>query len=229
MPELGRSGYRFFNGDGLGVHGMRSLLVAALALLALTPICAQAGDLRLTLKTPDGRPVQDAVVTYMPSGGIAGRPIRFDWPNVMAQHDIAFEPHVLIVPVGSDVSFPNRDRVRHHVYSFSAAKRFELKLYGREEARSVRFDKPGVVALGCNIHDRMSGFIVVVDTPFAAKSDAAGHAVIRDAPDGAGQLTVWQASMKTRGATVTRPVTLHGDADLAVALDLRAAAGMRMP
>ena len=65
------------------------------------------------------------------------------------------------MPVGATVSFPNRDKVRHHVYSFSAAKKFDLKLYGRDETRSVVFDKPGVVALGCNIHDVMSGFIVV--------------------------------------------------------------------
>ena len=84
---------------------------------------------------------------------------------VMAQENISFSPHVLIVPVGATVAFPNHDRVRHHVYSVSKPKKFDIKLYGRDETRTEAFDKPGVVALGCNIHDQMSGFIIVVDTP----------------------------------------------------------------
>ena len=102
----------------------------------------------------------------------------------MQQHNIAFDPHVLIVPVGSTVGFPNLDKVRHHVYSFSKVKKFDLKLYGRDETRSVVFDKAGVVALGCNIHDSMSGFIIVVDTPYAMKTDANGRVVIANVPAG---------------------------------------------
>ena len=83
----------------------------------------------------------------------------------LRQRQHQFHPFVLVVPVGANVSFPNFDPTRHHVYSFSPAKRFELKLFARDQSRSVRFDKPGVVALGCNIHDQMSAFIDVVDTP----------------------------------------------------------------
>ena len=156
--------------------GRMRILFAVLVLLA-APAVAAAADLEVMLKDAKGQPVADAVVTFAPAQG-PKRAVHFPWPMVMAQQNIAFVPHVLIVPVGANVAFPNLDTVRHDVYSFSAAKRFELKLYGREETRSVLFDKAGVVAIGCNIHDRMSGFIIVVDTPYAGKSDASGRVVI---------------------------------------------------
>ena len=204
---------------------MRIFLALLLSLAG--PLAVRAADLNIVLKNARGQPVADAVVTYAPTHGERG-PIHFPWGTVMAQQDIAFEPHVLIVPVGSAVTFPNRDRVRHHVYSFSPAKRFELKLYGREEARSVYFDKAGVVALGCNIHDRMSGFIVVVDTPYAAKSDATGHAVIANAPDGPGTLSVWQEDQKAPANTVSRAVVVTGVTEVALVLDLRPHPAMKM-
>ena len=141
----------------------------------------------IDLRGPGGQGVADAVVSFEPAAGVKGS-WRLDTPREMKQQNIAFVPHVLVVPVGADVVFPNLDRVRHHVYSFSTAKRFELKLYGQEQQRSVHFDKAGLVAVGCNIHDRMSGFIDVVDTPYAAKTDGGGHAVLADVPDGPGKL-----------------------------------------
>jgi plastocyanin len=185
---------------------------------------ALAAELTLELKTPAGRPVAGAVAMFRPAQGDAGSGFKATGPFKVAQQNIQFQPGVLIVPVGADVSFPNRDSVRHHVYSFSPAKRFELKLYGREESRSVRFDKPGVVALGCNIHDSMSGFVVVVDTPYAAKSDSAGRAVIEGVPAGAGTLTVWHPLLKSARNETVRSLKLRGDARETVVLDLRAAA-----
>ncbi len=161
------------------------------------------------------------MVTFKPDAESAGRAVRFDWPYVMTQRDIAFAPHVLIVPVGADVAFPNQDKVRHHVYSFSPVKRFQLKLYGREESRTVRFDKPGVIALGCNIHDQMSGFIVAVDTPFAAKSDQAGRATLKGLTNGPGVLSIWQSTLKAPGNMASQPIVLRGDAQQVVTLDLR--------
>lgn len=204
---------------------MRNLL--ALLILLACPLAAHAADLEVVLKDARGQPVPDAVVTFTPSQG-AGRPAHFPWPMVMAQHNIAFEPHVLIAPLGADISFPNQDTVRHDVYSFSPAKRFELKLYGHEQARAVHFDKAGVVAVGCNIHDRMSGFIVVVDTPYAAKTDGAGRAVIAGAPDGAGVLGVWQEDLKAPGNAISRPLALHGATRQALTLDLRPHPAMKM-
>src|SRR5471030_1705563 len=118
---------------------------------------AHATDLSVSVRTGAGQAVANAVVTlYSSSSGEGG---RFDWPYRMAQQNLQFDPFVLIVPVGAVVSFPNRDSVRHQVYSFSPPHPFELRLYGKDETRTVRFDKPGVVALGCNIHDNMVAFI----------------------------------------------------------------------
>ena len=179
---------------------------------------AFAADLTVVVKGDDGMPLADAVVVVRPAAGAAAAaPIRFSWPLTMTQQNIAFNPYVLIVPVGSEVGFPNKDKVRHHVYSFSAAKRFELKLYGQQEERTVVFDKAGIVPLGCNIHDQMIGFIYVTDSPYAAKTGASGEAVVRGLPAGAATLTVWHPDMKAR-APVAQPVS---GARMAVALDLR--------
>lgn len=183
---------------------MRMMAVLLAALSIATP--AAAGDLTVMVTTPTGAPVKDAVVMVHSRSGDAHGPIRFSWPYVMNQKDMQFDPFVLIVPVGATVAFPNRDPFRHHVYSFSPAKTFELKLYGHDETRTVKFDKAGIVALGCNIHDNMTAFIRVVDTPYAAKSDARGAAVIHDAPDGAVTVEVWHPYIKG-GHDVSRALT----------------------
>ncbi len=177
--------------------------------LALLPFAQLAGAATVTVdvRGADGRALPDAVVT-LEAPHPAQAPIRFAWPYVMRQQNISFQPHVLIVPVGASVSFPNMDSVRHHVYSFSRPKRFELKLYGQEQARSVVFDKPGVVALGCNIHDSMSGFVVVVATPYAGKTDAAGRVAIPDVPPGAVTMTVWSPRITAAGNQLRQPLTV---------------------
>jgi plastocyanin len=199
---------------------MRILLVLGAFITLAAP--ATAAEFSVTVKNAAGQPVKDAVVTLTPAAGVHG-PIKFDWPMRIAQQNLQFNPFVLIVPVGADVSFPNRDSVRHHVYSFSPAKRFELKLYGKDETRSVHFDKVGVVALGCNIHDTMSGFIKVVDTPYAAKSDAAGQATLTDVPQGQAVLHVWQPYLKAPNNEVTRGVTVpaQGGGHEAFVVDVR--------
>jgi plastocyanin len=201
---------------------MRHPLITAAAFAAATAIAgsAAAGDLTVTVKGDDGTPLPDAVVMVHPAGGSGpASAIRYSWPTTMTQQNIAFNPYVLIVPVGSTVGFPNKDKVRHHVYSFSAAKKFELKLYGQQEERTITFDKTGIVALGCNIHDVMIGYIYVADTPFAVKTDAAGVAVIHGLPGGPGTLSVWHPDMKARVA-IAKPLAA-GAAAVPVALELR--------
>ena len=195
------------------------LFRAALLLSFLFPTMACAATVDVSVRGPDGRPLDDAVVMVESARAPSG-PIRFPWPMVMAQQNIAFSPHVLIVPVGATVTFPNRDRVRHHVYSFSKAKKFDIKLYGRDETRSETFDKPGVVALGCNIHDTMSGFIVVVDTPYVAQTDAQGHVRLEGVLEGAGRVTVWSPSIHAAGNELTQPITISG-ANYATTLTVR--------
>lgn len=184
---------------------------------------ATAADLSVSVLTPAGRPVADAVVMVRVRGAGSG-PVRFPWPMVVEQRDMQFQPFVLIAPVGAEVAFPNHDPFRHHVYSFSPAKTFELKLYGHDETRTVRFDKPGVVALGCNIHDDMSAFIRVVDTPHAAKSGARGDAVLRNLPPGPATLIVWHPYARGGRDVVSEIlVPAVGTLNVRVAADLRAA------
>ncbi len=187
------------------------VLAFVLALLAAGPVAA--ADLTVSVRGPAGKPVPDAVVTVYPAGGVPGGPIHFDWPLRMAQHNRQFEPFVLVVPAGGVVAFPNQDEVRHEVYSFSLAHPFQLKLYGKDETRTVRFEKVGVIALGCNIHDQMVSFIKVVDTPYAAKTDAAGDVVLHGLPAGAVSIHVWHPYLKGGLDEVTRPATLHASGD----------------
>jgi plastocyanin len=174
---------------------MRMVFKALAAGAALFSIgTASAATVTIDVRGADGKPLAGAVVLVDTPRKAAG-PIKFDYAYEMAQQNISFVPHVLIVPVGATVTFPNRDKVRHHVYSFSKAKKFDLKLYGKDETRSVLFDKVGVVALGCNIHDAMSGFLIVVDTPYAVQTDANGHATIPGVPAGAASIRVWHPTI----------------------------------
>jgi plastocyanin len=115
-------------------------------------------------------PLTDAVVMLEPAAGRL--PVKPMSGVEIAQAQKQFQPRVTVVTVGTPVSFPNFDTVRHHVYSFSPIKTFELKLYAGVPREPVVFDKPGVAVLGCNIHDQMAGWVVVVDTPLFARSDA---------------------------------------------------------
>lgn len=174
---------------------------AFLVLLSCAAAASAAG-VTVTVTGADGRPLAGAVVTIT-EPGVAAAPVR--GPYVMAQQNIAFAPHLLIVPVGALVKFPNFDQVRHHVYSFSTAKKFELKLYGRDETKSVQFGTPGVVAIGCNIHDSMSAFIFVTATPFAAITDGAGRVTFNVPPSGKAVLAVWHPSIRAPGNSRARP------------------------
>ncbi len=164
---------------------------------------ARAAPVSVQVIGADGRPLPGAVVTLTLPGTPAPVPRG---PYRVAQQNIAFDPKVLIVPVGAQVSFPNLDRVRHHVYSFSSPKKFDLKLYGRDESRSVVFDKPGAVALGCNIHDAMSGVVYVTATPYAAVADGGGRVSFAIPGAGRGTVTVWHPSIRKAGNAVSQPI-----------------------
>jgi plastocyanin len=135
-------------------------------------------------------------------------PAGADLTAVMDQQDRQFVPHVLAVEVGTTVNFPNSDAIRHDVYSFSPAKTFELPLYAGPSANPVVFDKPGVVVLGCNIHDWMLGFIAVVPTPYFAQTTDAGVAAIEHVPPGDYHLSVWAPRIKGHGHGKGRSVTV---------------------
>ena len=204
-------------------------LGARAAPLLLAPVLAAGPawprDLAVSVTAPDGKPIADAVVMVRPAVGLPRMPIRFSWAYQVAQRDLKFSPYVLIVPVGAAVSFPNFDGVKHTVYSYSEAKTFRLKLYGRDMTRVVRLDKPGVVPLGCDIHDTMLAYIRVVDTPYAAKTLPTGAAVIRDLPAGPATVTVWHPDSRAANGESVRKVVVpaNGTASLALQMDLRPA------
>lgn len=179
------------------------------ALLFLTLIAGPAGAANFDLRVVDaaGHPLGGAVVSVAPEKSASSAP-RFAFQPSMGQRNVQFTPGTLVVPVGTTVTFPNFDKVRHHVYSFSKAKKFEIQLYGREQARSVLFDRPGTVALGCNIHDQMRGFIRVVDSPWAATSDAQGRVNLTGLPPGPAQIIVWHPALRGRDNELRRAVTI---------------------
>lgn len=179
------------------------ILLAAVAVSAAAPL--SAAPLSVRVVDSGGRPVHDAVVTIRPAGP-AARPARVSGKYVVSQKAMKFRPFILVVPVGANVSFPNFDSTKHHVYSFSTAKKFELKLFARDQSRSVRFDKPGIVALGCNIHDQMTAFVVVTDSAWTAKTNAQGLTSFADAPNAAARVTIWHPYLRAPGNLVARPI-----------------------
>jgi plastocyanin len=182
---------------------VRKLLLFAAATGLAAPLAAAPLSVRVV--DAAGRPVRDAVVTLYPAGNAARAP-RPSGRYVVSQKNIQFHPFLSIVPVGADVSFPNLDPTKHHVYSFSPAKRFELKLFAKDQSRSVHFDKPGVVALGCNIHDQMAAFIVVTDSVWTARTNAQGMVSFADAPNVPARLTAWHPYLRAPGVVVQQSV-----------------------
>ncbi len=188
----------------------RRLTAWTITVLLVSPACA--ADLDVQVRSMDGAPVRDAVVAVHLVGDPTP-PARPTGGYAVDQQNIQFHPFVTIVPVGSTVSFLNHDPVRHHVYSFSPAKLFELKLERRQQNRSVLFDAPGIVPLGCNIHDRMIAFIDVVDTPWAVKTDANGNARLHGLPAASVTIDVWHPYARlTNGHTERQALLASGAA-----------------
>lgn len=186
-----------------------SLLPLALSMGAAPPPPVVA--VAVSVRTADGKPVADAVVIVR----LAGRDTpgaRVGTGYAVKQQNIQFHPFVSVVPLNGDIAFPNLDAVRHHVYSFSPAKRFELKLYAREENRTVRFDRAGPVSLGCNIHDQMTAFIYVTDSAFTAKTDSAGNATLNGMPPGPATITVWHPYLRAPGNQTSRQIGVGDNA-----------------
>ena len=169
-------------------------LVVVLGTLLAGAADAQTAEIVATVTDARGKPLADAVVVATPADGsvrTASRPRE----EAIFQVDKEFVPKVMPLLVGTAVSFPNNDTVRHHVYSFSPAKKFELPLYQGVPAKPVVFDQPGVVVLGCNIHDWMVAYIYVSDSPHFAKTGADGKATIADLPPRAYVVRVWHPQL----------------------------------
>ncbi|MES2583672.1 MAG: methylamine utilization protein [Pseudomonadota bacterium] len=181
---------------------LRLLLIGALTAVPL----AHAATVSVQLQDVTGKPLPEGVVF------LESREAR-QLAKPMAGAEIAqvarqFTPRVLVVPVGTAVTFPNRDTVRHHVYSFSPNKKFELKLYTGTAANPVVFDQPGIAVLGCNIHDNMSAWVVVVETPYFSNGDAKGVATLKDVPPGNYRMRVWHPGLAVGAPAAEQALTV---------------------
>ncbi|WP_051293791.1 methylamine utilization protein [Pseudoduganella violaceinigra] len=161
---------------------------ALAAFLCAGAAAAAAGGITVQVTDNGGKPVADAVV-YLEADGGQQLP-KAQKAGEISQKGLKFVPLVTVVQTGSKIYFPNNDRVRHHIYSFSAPHKFDQKLYSGTTAEPQSFDKPGTVVLGCNIHDKMIAYVRVVDTPYFGKTDASG-AVVVEAPAGKYVLKAW--------------------------------------
>jgi plastocyanin len=195
------------------ISGAARRAAGALALLVTLgragPVLA--ATLVINVQTPDGHALSGAVITARPLDAPARRPLPLH--AVMDQLNRAFAPDLLVIPVGSTVAFPNSDSVSHQIYSFSAAKRFQLPLYHGKPYPPVQFDQTGVITLGCNIHDDMLAYLLVTDAAYFGRTDARG-AWSADVPRGRYQVTIWHPRLRESEAAVERELTV-GDADRA--------------
>ncbi|MFC5548585.1 methylamine utilization protein [Massilia aerilata] len=177
---------------------VRALLPALWALsFAASP--AGAATLEALVVTPAGKPLADAAVLLEPLGGPAAAPKNRPHA-VIEQRGQEFAPWVTVVQTGASVDFPNKDTVRHHVYSFSQPKRFEIKLYAGKPGQPITFDKPGEVIIGCNIHDWMEAYVLVVETPWFGKTGPDGRVAIASLPAGRYRLRLWHPLQNAQAA-----------------------------
>jgi plastocyanin len=200
----------------------RFLHLAAVLAMALR---LAAADVACKLTDQNGAPVADAVVslkrldTPEPTVAPAGTTAE------ISQQNLEFIPYVTAVQIGTTIHFPNRDKVQHHVYSLSKAKTFELPLYSGEAKRAILFDQPGVVTIGCNIHDWMIAYVVVLPTPHFAKTGPDGAATL-SVPAGRYHLEIWQPRL---AQPLTREITVADAAPAALAFTLVLKPDHRIP
>lgn len=179
-------------------------LLVLTACLFAAPVTAVAADLTVVVNDAAGKPVPSAVVSFMPSSKVAMPAGLKSAAYTLTQKSMKFAPYVLAIPAGATVNFPNQDRVNHHVYSFSKVQPFQFPLYGQGKTRTMKFDHAGTIAVACNIHDSMSAYVRVVDTPFFATTDASGRVTLAGVPDAAGALSVWHPMMDAPEHMVSR-------------------------
>lgn len=192
------------------------LLISKLFLLASFQV--NAGEVTVTVTDNLGAPLANAVVYAEPIGKTVPKPTS---SGMVEQKNKQFIPLVTVIQSGSNINFPNRDLVRHHVYSFSSAKTFELKLYSGIPASPVLFDKAGTVVLGCNIHDNMLAYIHIVDTPYFAKTDDNGKVKLNDLPGGQYQLKVWYYATTKENLITEQNLNIKGSESASFKLETR--------
>jgi plastocyanin len=181
-----------------------AVLLTCLGLLAAA-VPAVSANLSLQAVNADGRPLRGAVVQVYALDAPAHHPVPEH--AVMDQVDRTFAPDLLIIPVGSTIVFPNSDSVAHQIYSFSPAKRFQLPLYHGQPYPPTQFDQPGIITLGCNIHDQMLAYVVVTEAAYFGRTDEQGHWSADVAP-GHYRLTLWHPRLRDSLAMLEQQVVV---------------------
>ncbi len=188
---------------------MHTAYVMACTILPALGQAAFTAELSVTVLDNAGRPFAGAAVIAEPQTP-APRP-NASPRSEMDQRDLQFVPNLLVIRTGTAVSFPNSDQVWHQVYSFSGARTFQLSLYAGRAHPPVIFDKPGLVTLGCNIHDGMIGYIYVTDSPWHGRSDTNGQLTLQNLPAGNYTVKIWHQRFNDPAASLSRSVTLTDD------------------
>jgi plastocyanin len=195
------------------------LIAATLAAWPLAAAVPGAADVRgrVTLVEKGNRSSDDVgqAVVWLEGGAGRAAPVQAE----ISTADKAFSPHVLVVPVGSTVAFPNHDPFNHNVFSLSEEQPFDLGLYGRGQARSIRLERAGIIRAYCNVHVQMSALIVVRDGPYFSQPSGDGSFALPAVSPGQYILHAWHE----RAPEMTRPVDVPaaGLTDLALELDAR--------
>jgi plastocyanin len=189
---------------GRGAFGMGGAS-SVLKLCALSCVCgplAAAADMTVSVLDSAGHGVADIVIVAEAASAPAER--HAPRTAIMDQQHMQFVPRILVIQTGTGVDFPNSDQIQHQVYSFSAPKSFKLSLYAGHKYPPIVFDRPGLVTLGCNIHDGMIGYIYVTDSPYFGRSDASGQLQLHGLPAGNYALTAWHPQMQEPGDNALR-------------------------
>jgi plastocyanin len=198
---------------------MRRIAARSLCLLALigAGVPALAGTIGVQASLVNHEPFAGAVIMVHAEGTHAAvAPVS----GILDQVNLAFVPDILVIPLGSTVEFPNTDSVSHQIYSFSPTKRFQLPLYHGKPYPPVRFEQAGVVTLGCNIHDKMVGYIVVTDGLYFGRTDARGTWSVTNVPRGTYHVSLWHPLLRDAAASVERQVAITDEEPVSVTLQL---------
>ena len=184
---------------------------------------ALAGGVAVQVKTAAGQPVADAIVVLEAPSGATLPPSASRATATVDQRDLRFVPEISVVRTGTAIGFPNGDKVLHQVYSFSPAKNFKLSLYTGHVHPPLVFDAPGIVTLGCNIHDAMIGFIYVTDSPWFGKTDAVGRYESELLPPGNYRVLIWHPRFDEATPQLEAALTVpaEGSVPLVVSLTKR--------